>query len=85
VHVAFVRHGNQGVTYVNGEPSGGPHDLSAVGDLTNDEPLRIGRRTHEPDPNYFNGKVAHVKILSRALSAEQIRAHAQGSAGRAEN
>ena len=85
VHVAFVRRDDQGFTYVNGEPSGGPHDLSGVRDLTNDEPLRIGRRAHEPSPDYFGGKVAHVKILNHALSVEEIRAEAGRTAGRASN
>ena len=75
-HVAFVRRGEQGFTYVNGKPSGGPHDLSAVRDLTNNEPLRIGRRAHEPNPDYFGGKLAQVKMLNHALSAEKIQAEA---------
>jgi len=85
VHVAFVRRGNQGFTYANGEPSGGPHDLSVVGALVNDQPLRIGRRTHEPNPAYFRGKIAGVKILDHALSGAQIRAHAQGAAKRTDD
>lgn len=85
VHVAFVRRGNQGFTYANGELSGGPHDLSGVGSLTNDQPLRIGRRTHEPNPAYFKGKIAGVKILDHALSEADIRAHARGTATRAQD
>jgi len=76
VHVAFVRRGPQGVPYADGEPSGEPHDLSAVGDLSNDKPLRIGRRAHEPNPAYFKGKVGDVKILPYALSPEQVRMEA---------
>lgn len=79
VHVVFARRGSQGFTYVNGEPSGGPHDLSTVGDLTNDEPLRIGRRTHEPNPDFFKGRITGVKVLDRALSDEEIRMAARGT------
>ncbi|MBT3379283.1 MAG: hypothetical protein HN742_03670 [Lentisphaerae bacterium] len=77
-HVAFVRRGNQGITYANGEVSGSPHDLSEVGDLTNAHPLRLGRRAHEPDPAYFRGKLARVLILTHALSPREIETHARG-------
>ncbi len=74
VHIAFVRRGNQGFIYANGKPSGKPHDLSNVGPLTSDEPLRIGLRAYSPNPAYFKGKIAGVKILGHALSAEEIQA-----------
>ena len=76
-HLAFVRRGNQGFTYVNGAPSGGPHDLSAVGDLTNDEPLRIGRRKHEPNPDYFAGRVADIRLFDHALTDDDTQAAAK--------
>ena len=78
VHVAFVKKGKTGLTYVNSKPSGGPHDLSAIGPLVNDRPLRIGRREHAPNPAFFKGKIAGVMLLKVALSPEQIRAHAEG-------
>lgn len=71
-HLAFVRRGKQGFTYVNGQASGGPHDLKAIGPLVNDRPLRIGRREYETNPMYFKGKVSGLTIWSRALSPEQI-------------
>ena len=49
-HVAFVKKGATGTSYVNGKVSGGPHDLSELADLTNARPLLIGRRLHEPTP-----------------------------------
>lgn len=72
-HVAFVRSGNRGSTFVNGEASGGPHDLSAMPELGSDHPLRIGRRPHEPDPAWFRGRIAEVAILFRALSQTELR------------
>jgi hypothetical protein len=72
-HIAFVRRGNQGFSYVDGEPSGGPHDLSELGDLTNGKPLRVGRREHEPNPAFFNGRLDDLRIYSRALDQDEIR------------
>ena len=77
VHVAFVRRGRKGLTYVNGKPSDGPHDLTDLAPLVNDHPLRIGRRAHEPNPVYFQGKLAHLRLLPHALSAEEVQAAAQ--------
>ena len=68
-----MRRGNQGFSYVDGEPSGGPHDLSALGDLTNGKPLRVGRREHEPNPAFFNGRLDDLRIYSRALGQDEIR------------
>ena len=76
VHVAFVRRGNTGQCYVDGRPSGDAHDMSAIGSLANDEPLRIGRRAHEANPAYFRGKIGRVSIQPVALTAEQIRREA---------
>ena len=74
VHVAFVRRGDTGQSYVGGRPSGAPHDMTGVGSLVNDQPLRIGRRAHEPNPAYFRGKIGCVRILPVALSAAEILA-----------
>ena len=76
-HVAFVKKGQTGLTYADGKPSGGPHDLSKLGDLTNDQPLRLGCRSHEPNPVYMKGKLAQFTLLPYALSAEEITAAAQ--------
>lgn len=72
-HIAFVRRGNQGFSYVDGEPSGGPHDLAELGDLTSGKPLRVGRREHEPNPAFFNGRLDDLRIYSRALDQNEIR------------
>jgi hypothetical protein len=76
VHVAFVRKGPAGQCYVNGLPSGATHDMSAIGPLVNDRPLRIGRREHEPNPMYFKGRIAGLAIWSRALSPAEMRREA---------
>lgn len=75
IHVAFVRRGNTGQAYVNGEPSGGPHDLSALGDLSNDKPLMIGRREYVRNPAWFWGAINDVRIYDRALDEATIRAY----------
>ena len=62
-HIAFVRRGSQGFSYVDGEPSGGPHDASELGNLTSGKPLRIGRREHEPNPAFFNGRLGRSPRL----------------------
>jgi hypothetical protein len=76
-HVAFVCRAGKGSAYVNGELSGGPYDLSSVGPFANDEPLRIGRRAHEPDPQFFTGKIADIRLLSYALAPAEIQTIAQ--------
>lgn len=75
-HLAFVRRGNQGASYVNGQPSGASHDLSGIGPLVNDRPLRIGRREYETNPMFFQGRVSGLTIWPRALNPQQIRAEA---------
>ena len=81
VHVAFVKRGDTAQAYVNGTPSGAEHDLSALGPLVNDRPLRIGRREHAPDPVFFSGRIAGIVLLRHALSPALIRAHATGRVG----
>jgi len=75
-HVAFVRKGTTGQCYVNGLPSGEPHDMAGIGPLVNDRPLRIGRREHEPNPMFFKGRIAGLAIWSRALSSAELRREA---------
>ncbi len=79
VHVAFVRKGTAGQCYVNGLPSGAPHDLSGIGPLVNDRPLRMGRREHDPNPMFFKGRIAGLAIWSRALSPAELRREADAA------
>lgn len=81
-HLAFVRQGDKGVTYVDGQPSGGTQDLSGLGPLANDRLLRIGRREYEKDPVYFKGRLSGLTIWPRALSPERIREEASPSESR---
>lgn len=81
VHAAMVKQGNQGISYVDGQPSGGPHDLSGIGPLVNDRALRVGRREFEPNPTFFKGKIAGIAVFNRALSPAEIRAEAERLAG----
>ena len=75
-HLAFVRQGNRGTSYVDGQPSGGPHDLSGVAPLVNDRLLRIGQREYQRNPMYFKGRVAGLTIWACALGPEQVRQEA---------
>jgi hypothetical protein len=77
VHVAFVKRGTQGFSYVNGELSDGPHDLAGIGPFANTQPLRIGRRAHEPDPQYFKGRITELRLFKYALLEPDIRALAK--------
>ena len=79
-HIALVKRGASCQAYANGKPSGEPHDLSKLGPFVNDRPLRIGRREHEPNPAFFNGKLSRIVLLNCALDPDQIQAHAQGKA-----
>jgi len=72
MHLAFVRRSNTGQAYVDGEPSGGEHDLSVLGDLSNGQSLLIGRRRHEATPVWFQGRIDDVRIYGRALTTDEI-------------
>ena len=80
VHVAFVKRGDTGQAYVDGQPSGEPHDMSKLGPLVNDCPLRIGRRDYKPDPAFFKGKVAGLTLLNYAESPEWLAARVNSPA-----
>ncbi|NQU42048.1 DUF2341 domain-containing protein [bacterium] len=74
-YVTFVRDGNTGHTYVDGQPSDGPHDVSGFGSLTNAESLRIGSRIYQSEPGYyFNGKIDEVRVARAPRSAAWVRA-----------
>jgi hypothetical protein len=76
VHLAAVKRDGICQFYVDGEPSGEAHDLSALGPFVNDQPLRIGRRAHEPNPVFFKGRLADLNILRTALAPAALRAYA---------
>ncbi len=82
VHVAFVKTGATGLSYVNGAPSGGPHDLSELGDLTNTRPLFVGRRRHEPTPAWYDGRIVDLRLYGRALAAQELHRLAESRPGR---
>lgn len=81
IHLAFVRRGTHGATYVDGLASGGPHDMSGIGPLANDRPLRIGRREYQPNPMSFKGSIAGLAIWPSALSPEDVRKEASPPQG----
>jgi hypothetical protein len=71
-HIAFVRRGSTGQFYINGALSGVEHDMSSVNNLSNDLPLMIGRRQHQPEPAYFNGMLDDLRIYNTALDINVI-------------
>ena len=73
-HVAFVRNGNTGSTYVDGQPSGGPHNLAVLGTLTSYNGLRIGRREDAATPIWFSDRLDEIRISSTHRSATWIYA-----------
>jgi hypothetical protein len=77
-HLAFTRQGNKGMSYVDGRPSGGPHDMSGIAPLVNDRLLRIGCREYEKNPVYFKGRISGLAIWPRALSPREIEEQASG-------
>ncbi|NQU42041.1 DUF2341 domain-containing protein [bacterium] len=74
-HVTFVRDGVTGHTYVDGAPSGGPHDMSGLPTLSNTRTFRIGRRDHISGSNHeFQGAIDELRFEKTARSADWVRA-----------
>lgn len=77
IHLAAIKRDGICQFYVDGEPSGEAHDLSALGPFVNDQPLRIGRRAHEPNPVFFKGRLADLFLFRTAISPAALRAYAR--------
>jgi len=58
--------------YINGEPVDPGTSATTIPALTNNEPVRIGRRK---DSLYFNGFIGELAIYNVALSADEIKQH----------
>ncbi len=56
--------------YINGVSQGTPVDISAVTDVTNNQPVYIGKYI---DTQAFNGLIDEVAVYSKALSPEEIQ------------
>jgi hypothetical protein len=73
-HVAAVRSGNSLNLFIDGTQVATQSGFNAADyDLSCDQPLRIGFGPND----YFNGKMADVKLYGRALSGSEIRSHAK--------
>jgi gamma-glutamylcyclotransferase (GGCT)/AIG2-like uncharacterized protein YtfP len=69
VHLAAVRSADDLRLYVNGKRVATSAKFSAADyDIANDKPLMIGLGAHD----YFNGKLADVRVYSGALSDETV-------------
>ncbi|MEM7353031.1 MAG: LamG-like jellyroll fold domain-containing protein [Acidobacteriota bacterium] len=69
-HLAITNDGKTAKTYVNGEEkASGPSGTLK----TTDYPVYVGRNLDGSAANYFNGRMAHLRLYERALSAEEIR------------
>lgn len=73
-HLAAVKAGDRLRLYVGGVlvAESTPFDPAAY-DLTTDQPWRIGFGPHD----YFNGRLADVRVYGRALEAEELRSLAK--------
>jgi hypothetical protein len=68
-HVAAVRHGDRLRLYVDGKQVGQSHQFNPADfDLTSEAPLRIGFGQND----YLNGRLADVRIFSRALGEDEV-------------
>lgn len=73
-HVAAVRSGNSLNLFIDGTQVATQSGFNAADyDLSCDQPLRIGFGPND----YFNGKMADVKLYGRALSGSEIWSHAK--------
>ncbi len=69
-HVAGVRRGDRLELFVDGELVRWSSDLGdRAWDISNDQPLRIGKGPHD----LFKGKMYDVQLHRRALSADEVR------------
>jgi hypothetical protein len=73
-HVAFVRNGNTGYSYVNGVLSGGPHDMTGLPALDSNVKLLIGRREYNGPGYYFNGMLDELRVERTWHSTAYIKA-----------
>ena len=51
--------------------------MSGLGPFLNDCPLCIGRRDYAKTPTFFKGKIADVRLLSYALTPDELEADAK--------
>ncbi|NKB66113.1 MAG: hypothetical protein GKR89_03545 [Candidatus Latescibacteria bacterium] len=73
-HIAAVRQGGDLSLYVNGEKVGSSSAFNPTDyNLSNDKPLQIGLGQHD----YFNGRLADVRLYRGALDIKEIEALSQ--------
>jgi len=74
VAVTVARHSTDGgKLYVDGSPVATFDPTSQAGDLSNDQPLLIGKHSCAGYYAFFHGLIDHVAIYNRALSGDEIK------------
>ena len=73
VHLAVTYDRSYKRFYIDGDLDNSSPDTAAT--MTNNAPLRIGRRS---DGWYFDGIIGEIAIFDRALDEDEIRARFQG-------
>ena len=71
-HAAYVRSGNNWLSYVNGEEDVRVNGAKKIVDRTKEEKI-IGRWGNPADRGWLNGMVDEVAIFSTALSEDEIQ------------
>lgn len=75
-HVAFTKQQKQLYLYLDGKLQGSTPDTTQ-NETKNDSPLYLGRRGGDT-ANFFTGKLANLRIYSKALSANELQKDIQG-------
>lgn len=68
-HVAVTNDGTVATTYINGRKAA---QGSSDNPIVENNPLYIGMNLEDSSGHYFKGKLAHLRIYKRALSATEI-------------
>jgi hypothetical protein len=74
-HVAVtIDRDNEGIFYVDGLSDDTFNPTFRIGDLSNDQPLTIGRNTNTIASSHFQGNIDEVEIFKRVLKADEVHA-----------
>ncbi len=71
-HITATKSGTSGSIFIDGALDAQENDCPATIDVTEDEPIRMGRRNDGATIHYFDGIIDEVRIYDRALSHDEI-------------